>query len=181
MLVFWFILVCMSSIRPDVVQGANTGKSVSTTNEPGSEADIAGSQCAICYDDLGESSDDWVVLRCGHKYHIDCLAKWTQQDQFTSDSCPACRGPLVLKENKLFGDFARERGEKVDFDIAEKWLPKFGRKELGFSHESLTMPIHPSVRDEALSHLKLLGMCGRTLRRPTCRERAEMVENRQAS
>jgi hypothetical protein len=51
------------------------------------------SPCAICQDDLGETSDSAtqvIQLPCMHHFHAPCLQPWFKQ----SNVCPTCRFPL---------------------------------------------------------------------------------------
>ncbi len=42
-------------------------------------------KCAICLEEFKE--EDIYMLKCGHKYHIDCFKEWSK----INHSCPICR------------------------------------------------------------------------------------------
>ena len=43
--------------------------------------------CSICLDD---TNDTWSELKCGHKFHKDCILSWTNKQR----TCPICREQL---------------------------------------------------------------------------------------
>mmetsp|Transcript_30770 Transcript_30770/g.73271 ORF Transcript_30770/g.73271 Transcript_30770/m.73271 type:complete len:279 (-) Transcript_30770:258-1094(-) len=55
-----------------------------------------GESCNICLESY-ESGDLLRRLRCGHKFHIECVDKWalSSLDYSREPSCPACNTPLV--------------------------------------------------------------------------------------
>lgn len=56
-------------------------------------------ECMICLDliknDVSDEINDFVVLKCLHQYHQECLEKW----RYKSNSCPLCKHPI---ENDKF-------------------------------------------------------------------------------
>lgn len=56
-------------------------------------------ECMICLDliknDISDEINDFVVLKCLHQYHQECLEKW----RYKSNSCPLCKYPI---ENDKF-------------------------------------------------------------------------------
>ena len=52
--------------------------------------------CTVCCDDY-ESGDALRVLKCGHKYHVECIDKWllSSTDYLRAPACPICSAPLV--------------------------------------------------------------------------------------
>jgi hypothetical protein len=54
-------------------------------------------ECAICLDDIdGIRTDNVDVLKCGHIFHSDCMARWEKQCKERSfvRTCPYCRKQL---------------------------------------------------------------------------------------
>jgi len=51
-----------------------------------------GRACAICVEDF-VSGDALRVLRCGHRYHIECVDRWLL-DADRECCCPMCKAPL---------------------------------------------------------------------------------------
>ena len=51
--------------------------------------------CTICL-----KSKRWYqdirILKCGHKFHLDCIIKWTN----TNLTCPNCR-TIILKQREM--------------------------------------------------------------------------------
>ena len=45
-------------------------------------------ECSICYE---ENDKQFVILRCKHVYHKECIDKWLQEHT----TCPQCRYELV--------------------------------------------------------------------------------------
>jgi len=43
--------------------------------------------CSICLDD---TNDKWSELKCGHKFHKNCILSWTNKQR----TCPICREQL---------------------------------------------------------------------------------------
>ena len=57
-------------------------------------------KCYICYDNITENDKDISILKCGHKFHYDCILL-TYKNNKTKRECPYCRsfgGYLKLKE-----------------------------------------------------------------------------------
>lgn len=52
--------------------------------------------CTVCCDDY-ESGDALRVLKCGHKYHVECIDRWllSSTDYLRAPACPICSAPLV--------------------------------------------------------------------------------------
>lgn len=53
---------------------------------PWNSEDGFGSECAICLADF-QKGDQVSKLRCGHGFHVDCVARWLS----TRARCPLCR------------------------------------------------------------------------------------------
>ena len=51
-------------------------------------------ECPICLDTLNLNSN-YVVTKCGHKFHFDCLMKATE----TKIYCPICRQKVLEKDD----------------------------------------------------------------------------------
>lgn len=49
--------------------------------------------CAICVEDF-ESGDTLRVLRCGHRFHLECVDRWLL-DAERQCLCPMCKAPLA--------------------------------------------------------------------------------------
>jgi len=49
-----------------------------------------GTECAICLSDDTTLLADWRELRCGHKFHLECLRSWLERGR----RCPICRFDL---------------------------------------------------------------------------------------
>jgi hypothetical protein len=41
--------------------------------------------CSICYDD--NEKKQYIKLKCGHKYHVNCIKEWLKRD---NNKCPMC-------------------------------------------------------------------------------------------
>lgn len=58
--------------------------------------DIDGSECPICFDDLGGAANvtqlTFCRAACGTNFHRDCMRMWTSQHT-RNPTCPACRQP----------------------------------------------------------------------------------------
>lgn len=54
------------------------------------------SSCTICCDDY-ESGDALRILKCGHKYHVECIDKWLlcSTDYLRAPTCPICSAAIV--------------------------------------------------------------------------------------
>jgi hypothetical protein len=55
----------------------------------------AAADCAICLRPLPTGSD---TLRCGHSFHLQCLAAWTLSASYANDAhsmCPSCRTDII--------------------------------------------------------------------------------------
>ncbi|KAL3143946.1 hypothetical protein ABBQ32_003760 [Trebouxia sp. C0010 RCD-2024] len=52
--------------------------------------------CTVCCDDY-ESGDALRVLKCGHKYHVECIDKWllSSTDYLRAPTCPICSAAIV--------------------------------------------------------------------------------------
>lgn len=52
--------------------------------------------CTVCCDDY-ESGDALRVLKCGHKYHVECIDKWllSSTDYLRAPACPICSAALI--------------------------------------------------------------------------------------
>eukprot|EP01043_Picozoa_sp_COSAG02_P012919 COSAG02_NODE_509_length_20882_cov_71.811914_5_plen_467_part_00 len=48
--------------------------------------------CPICLRQLQQSAD---ALRCGHKFHLQCLAAWTLSAAGNHSRCPSCRIEII--------------------------------------------------------------------------------------
>jgi len=47
-------------------------------------------ECPICMDDFQKPDDEFredVKTNCGHYFHLDCILKWTEEN----NTCPLCR------------------------------------------------------------------------------------------
>ena len=49
-------------------------------------------ECPICLD----KHSNYIILKCGHKFHKDCIIKWSNMNQ----TCPICRC-IILKQKSL--------------------------------------------------------------------------------
>ncbi len=58
-------------------------------------------QCSVCLNPI--YPNQLATLKCGHKLHKYCLARWSGNPRNPDDQrkgCPECRGPLELKVEK---------------------------------------------------------------------------------
>ena len=66
----------------------------------------AGSECAVCLDDLlaaeGDTQQDCLILPCKHLFHKDCITPWVSQNSH----CPVCRHPLPKASGRAADDFS---------------------------------------------------------------------------
>jgi len=113
------------------------------------EVDELDKECVICMEILNEYKD----LKCGHKFHVNCLDTWLQNH----DICPMCRTQCVIKANiivepasqiqqteyfirangligseQLFHIFMLDILNNVVFRLSLNWIAK---TEDGISHE----------------------------------------------
>ena len=51
-----------------------------------------GDSCAICLAPY-ESGDPLRVLRCGHRFHVECVDPWLRGSE--QHSCPMCQAPIT--------------------------------------------------------------------------------------
>lgn len=49
--------------------------------------EILEDNCPVCMDRDEENPEEIKTLRCGHKFHKECVDRWFQED----GSCPMCR------------------------------------------------------------------------------------------
>ena len=54
----------------------------------------AGATCAVCCDDF-ESEDTVRVLRCGHRFHLECVDKWLLVGHEVTAECPMCKASIL--------------------------------------------------------------------------------------
>ena len=47
-------------------------------------------ECPICF----EPMDNCIVLWCQHRFHFECIQKWSQSTYNREQTCPYCRQPL---------------------------------------------------------------------------------------
>ena len=45
--------------------------------------------CPICWDKI---TDDYIILKCSHIYHSDCINQWL----IKKDTCPYCRNQISI-------------------------------------------------------------------------------------
>jgi len=50
-------------------------------------------ECSICHEPIYPI--DMATLKCGHKFHKMCIAKWANNP---SNTCPICRGVIEIKK-----------------------------------------------------------------------------------
>lgn len=53
--------------------------------------------CSICCEDYG-SGDLLRVLKCGHRYHLECVDRWflsSSTDYSREPACPMCNASIV--------------------------------------------------------------------------------------
>jgi len=56
-------------------------------------------ECSIC---LNNIYDCYTCLPCNHKYHTNCISKWTAR------TCPLCREPFDLYDYNVYRDINKE-------------------------------------------------------------------------
>ena len=66
-------------------------------------------QCAICLSDFIRGDPIYILPRCDHIFHQNCMAKWLDQQQST---CPLCRSSLVSEDLSM--RYQRREHELVD-------------------------------------------------------------------
>lgn len=62
-------------------------------------------QCAICLEPMfSEVSEDnpFIILKCDHAFHVDCLATWVQR----SSGCPTCRKTITQTDENDIDRYA---------------------------------------------------------------------------
>ena len=55
--------------------------------------------CPICYEELCLLNEDYTETECHHFFHKKCLIDWIKLEHH---SCPICRKPFSLKEEKKY-------------------------------------------------------------------------------
>jgi hypothetical protein len=60
--------------------------------------------CAICLEKtyVDPVKKNNIILKCGHKYHMNCLALWMASNNENSLKCPMCRAPILTGIDKRF-------------------------------------------------------------------------------
>ena len=85
-------------------------------------------QCNVCLDSIDESNT--VTLKCGHKYHYDCILNTYKMFSSKKRECPYCRnssGLLELKKGyKFIPNIHKEvSNTKCNNDFEQKVEQKF--------------------------------------------------------
>lgn len=68
----------------DTEEPGDAEEPLADTNEP------ADRTCAICLEQIGETTDKHTLAQCGHEFHASCLLTWTLASN-NGRSCPTCR------------------------------------------------------------------------------------------
>jgi hypothetical protein len=55
------------------------------------EEEAGGGECAVCLEAFRAGARCWVLPRCGHGFHAECVDSWLR----TSRRCPVCRAEVV--------------------------------------------------------------------------------------
>ena len=58
--------------------------------------------CTVCINDMGDKNK--CVLKCGHKFHFDCIMKLMNTDTPYSNKCPLCRIEFNKKSDSENGE-----------------------------------------------------------------------------
>lgn len=53
-------------------------------------------ECTICFENI--NSNNKLVIKCNHIFHLGCLAKWYSYD---NNNCPMCRNKFCRKTKKV--------------------------------------------------------------------------------
>lgn len=97
--------------------------------------------CCICIDDLYKKSEKkkmkssnktiisksakCLELKCGHKFHKNCILDWFYSAKLNSDKCPICRSNIVFKDYSL-----NELRYNIRFRKIQKTLVSRARKRI---------------------------------------------------
>lgn len=57
--------------------------------------------CAICTCQPNKE-ETWVVLSCGHNFHIECIKDWVGTFVRTDKGCPLCRKEIIGTQKKFY-------------------------------------------------------------------------------
>lgn len=74
-------------------QKQNIANSERKLNLPVATEDIQG-VCSICRETY-KNEEKFVINRCGHKFHFNCLNEWVKQSS-VSPKCPLCRKQIPV-------------------------------------------------------------------------------------
>ncbi|KAG9455560.1 hypothetical protein H6P81_000068 [Aristolochia fimbriata] len=55
--------------------------------------------CSVCLMEYGEEEEVSRLPVCGHVFHVPCIERWMERDQF---SCPLCRSPIFGSNDVAF-------------------------------------------------------------------------------
>jgi hypothetical protein len=53
--------------------------------------------CTICLDEQSNLSNEWSMLSCGHKFHIECIDCW----KIDCKNCPICNTEITVTNQNL--------------------------------------------------------------------------------
>lgn len=56
-------------------------------------------ECAICLNHF-ETIEEYRELKCMHKFHINCINRWIEQN----DRCPLCRYQIYPPQLRIYGE-----------------------------------------------------------------------------
>ena len=86
----WQVInVCLPVARFEDLKLSNSSRSGSTNGE-------VEEVCSICLVELEKEDLVSQLQKCGHVFHMKCIEKWLDRDQFT---CPLCRSFLFANVN----------------------------------------------------------------------------------
>ncbi|KAF9609447.1 hypothetical protein IFM89_016247 [Coptis chinensis] len=59
---------------------------------PSNELNDRSSECGICLEIWEDKKENWILPRCKHKFHTECICKWVKS---SGKTCPVCRRDIV--------------------------------------------------------------------------------------
>lgn len=72
---------------------------------PAVHAAAHGRTCGVCLDAAADSSRPWMVLFCGHAFHVHCVEEWLLRGR---DTCGVCSRPVLRLVHRALSERAAD-------------------------------------------------------------------------
>eukprot|EP00891_Asterochloris_glomerata_P006545 jgi/Astpho2/6545/e_gw1.00099.52.1_t len=53
-------------------------------------AGTSSTECSICHEEYASEEDILRILKCGHRYHVECVDRWVLSSMNGTNREPAC-------------------------------------------------------------------------------------------